>query len=112
VTDFEIRSDLSLGGLIARLEIEDATRVVPIGFDYAHSFRGFYEQLAFEPRRIVTIGQMLATARSCVGATFEGYKGGDYVMTEYTTCWIANYGESSDNLLGPLLLELMLRAAP
>jgi len=30
-------------------------------------------------------------------------------MTEHTACWIANYGESGDNQLGPLLLEFILR---
>lgn len=104
-------NSLDLGDLIARLEREDPARVLPIGFAYPHSFRGYYEQLAFEPRRNITIGEVLAAARSALGATYEGYKGGEYTMTEWTTCWIANEGSSSDNLIGPLLLELLLARA-
>jgi hypothetical protein len=101
-------SNMSLGGIIARLEREDPARVLPIGFADPHSYRGYYEQLAFEPRRNISIGDMLEAARSALGATFEGYKGGEYTMHEYTECWISHYGSSSDNKIGPLLLELLL----
>lgn len=100
---------LSLGGLIARLEQEDPTRVLPIGFAEPHSYRGYYYELAFELRRNITVADVLADARSALGTTFEGYKGGEYTMGEHTTCWIASYGETSDNVIGPLLLELLLR---
>lgn len=103
-------TDIGLGGIIERLEREDPNRVLPIGFDDPHSFRGHYEQLAFEPRRNIPIGNVLRAARSALGATYEGYKGGHYTMSEWTTCWIANYGSASDNLIGPLLLELLLAA--
>lgn len=101
---------LNLGGLISRLEREDPNRVLPLGFANPHSYRGDYSELAFEPVPRIRIGDMLAAARTALGATFEGYKGGDYLMTEHTSCWIARYGEDSDNQLGPLLLELLLCA--
>ena len=101
-------TDIGLGGIIERLEREDPRRILPIGFADPHSFRGYYEQLAFEPRRDIAVGDVLEAARSALGATYEGYKGGEYTMSEWTTCWIANYGSSSDNLIGPLLLELLL----
>lgn len=99
---------LNLGGLISRLEREDPNRVLPLGFANPHSYRGYYSELAFEPVPRIRIGDMLAAARTALGATFEGYKGGDYTMTEHTSCWIARYGEDSDNQLGPLLLDLLL----
>jgi hypothetical protein len=105
----EFGSYLGLGDLIARLEREDPERVLPIGFAEPHSYRGDYADLAFELRRDIAIGDMLAAARAALGATFQGYKGGDYTMGEQTDCWIASYGESSDNKIGPLLLELLLR---
>lgn len=108
MTSIEFGSYLGLGDLITRLEREDPARILPIGFDKPHSFRGDYMDLAFEPRRNIAIGNMLAAARSALGTTYEGYKGGDYTMGEHTSCWIANYGESSDNQIGPLLLELLL----
>lgn len=101
---------LGLGALIARLEREDPARVLPIGFADPHSYRGYYEQLAFEPRRNITIGEMLTEARFALGATFGGWKGGEYTMGEYTDCWIATEGDTSDNQIGPLLLELLLAA--
>jgi len=106
----KIRNYLGLGKLITRLEQEDPNRILPLGFAEPHSYRGYYNDLAFEPRQNISIGDMLAAARSAVGATFEGYKGGDYTMSEYTDCWIANYGRDGDNKLGPLLLELLLAA--
>lgn len=99
---------LGLGALIARLEREDQARILPIGFADPHSYRGFYMDVAFEPRRNIAIGEMLAAARSALDATFEGYKGGDFTMSEHTDCWIASYGRTSDNQIGPLLLELLL----
>ncbi len=105
----EIGNYIELGGIIARLEQEDPDRVVPIGFANPHSYRGDYSDLAFEPVRDITIGDMLNACRAALGTTFEGYKGGDYTMTETTDCWISMHGESADNKIGPLLLELMLR---
>jgi hypothetical protein len=112
VTALKFGSHLSLGGLIARLEQEDPAQVLPIGFAEPHSYRGYYEQLAFEPRRNIRVGDVLSAARSALGATYEGYKGGDYTMDEHTDCWISNYGEDSDNKIGPLLLELLLAQRP
>jgi len=35
---------------------------------------------------------MLSCARAAVGATFTGYKGGKYLMTFSTECYVAEYG--------------------
>lgn len=107
----DITSYLSLGDLIERLEREDPDRVIPLGFANPHSYRGDYMDLAFEPVRDIPIADMLAAARFALGSTFEGYKGGSYTMAEHSSCWIAEYGTSSDNQLGPLLLDLLLSAA-
>lgn len=100
---------IELGGIIARLEREDPARVLPIGFANPHSYRGYYDQLAFEPVENISVGDVLAACRAALGATFEGWKGGEYTMTETTDCWISRHGESGDNKIGPLLLDLMLR---
>ena len=105
----DIGNYIELGGIIARLEQEDPNRVLPIGFANPHSYRGNYSDLAFEPVRDITVGEMLTAARSALGTTFEGWKGGDNLMTESTDCWISLHGESADNKIGPLLLDLMLR---
>lgn len=99
---------LDLDGIIARLGREDPDRVLPVGFGEPHSFRGDYSELAFNPARNVTIGSMLGHARAARGATFHGWKGGEYDMDGTVTCWIAEPRDSGDNRIGPLLLELML----
>ena len=89
---------MTLGDLIERLEQEDQNKVLKLGFNFPHSYRGYYDQLAFEPVENVTVSEMLDAARSCVERTFSGYKGGDYTMTLWTDCWLANYGSCGDEL--------------
>ena len=88
---------LTLGELIEILKVEQEmtpNRIVKEGFGSFHSWRGDYFDLAFEPKRNVSIDDMLSEAKSVVGATLCGYKGGEYKMTEYTDVWLDYYGES------------------
>jgi len=96
-----------LGELIKFLEARDPKRVVPLGFAEPHSYRGFYNDLAFEPAKDVTVGSMLACARDALGRTFQGYKGGDYKMGEYTDVWLAEYSYTGERI-GPILLSFMV----
>lgn len=84
---------------------------ISFGFGRPMSYRGDYSELAFEPAKDVTVGSMLAHARSALGATFEGYKGGDYTMHEYADCYIADYGESTADMIGPTLMGYWQREA-
>lgn len=99
-----------LGELISALEAADQRLVLPDGFNNPHSWRGIYADLAFQPAKNVTVAAMLADARSALDATFEGYKGGDNVMGEYTDCWLDFYGSSNGESLGPRLLAYMIAA--
>lgn len=101
-------SYLTLGDIIIRLEREDPMRILPVGFAKPHSFRGDYMDLAFEPAQNIRVEDVLDAARSALGATFQGWKGGDYTMSESSRCWISYEGEGSDNAIGPLLLHLLL----
>jgi hypothetical protein len=83
---------VTLAELIARLEAANPQQVVTRGFDSPHSYRGDYMDLAFEPATDITVGDMLDAARSALGETFTGYKGGDFTMDGYTDCWLAEYG--------------------
>jgi hypothetical protein len=94
--------------LIEALENAPQDLVVPIGFAEPHSYRGYYEDLEFTPAMNVTVASMLAHARSALGATFYGYKGGDYKMHEYSRCWIGEAGLVEDQSISPLLLNFML----
>jgi hypothetical protein len=71
---------MTLNELIRYLEKEDPKKVVAIGFNNPHSYRGYYEDLAFEPAKNITVGEMLDCAKGALGKTYEGYKGGEYKM--------------------------------
>ena len=90
--------NMTLGKLIEWLEQQDPELVVKDGFGSPHSDRGSYDELAFEPIPEAKIGDMLAYAKSALGATFEGWKGGEYGMCEYTPVHIGNYGECGDEI--------------
>lgn len=102
---------MNLGELIRRLEELPADQVVPNGFDHPHSYRGYYDELAFQPATGVTVGSMLADARSAVGATYTGWKGGDYIMDEYTPVHLAWKGSTGDEL-NEWVFDAMTAVAP
>jgi hypothetical protein len=98
----------SLESLIARLKAEDPAKVVAVGFAEPHSYRGYYEDLAFEVRLDTTVGEMLAAAESAVGATYHGWKGGEYTMKGWTACWLVRSRGECGETIGSLLLDFML----
>lgn len=97
-----------LADLITWLKQQDQDALIPYGFGKPMSFRGNYSDLAFEPKENVRIYEMLDSANSALGKTFEGYKGGEFSMDGYSRCWIAEYGEGemSSDLIGPTMLKL------
>jgi len=61
-----------------------------------HSYRGYYSDLAMTPApEPITIPALLARCEAALGATLEGYKGGDFTMAEDTPLWIASYSYST-----------------
>lgn len=100
---------MTLAELIGILEKADPARVAPVGFSNPHSYRGYYCCVAFEPKENTTVAEMLESAKSALGATFAGYKGGEYKMSEWTDVYLAEYGHSGESI-GPILLAYMLGA--
>ena len=100
-----------LKDLIAYLEAKDPNIVLPRGFFHPHSYRGYYEDVAFAPKDNVRVGDMLRDARAALGATFEGYKGGSYTMHEYSDCWLAKYGRTGAAISVVVLDAMFNRAA-
>jgi len=104
---------MRLGELIRQLKGCDPTcrirfsfaRFVPDGID---SYRGSYDQLALGWRESKApaggtwrddypkVADILKLCEDVVGKTLEGYKGGDFPMSEKTMVWVANYGECHD----------------
>jgi hypothetical protein len=98
---------MRLKELIEELEKHHPAKHVPLGFGRPHSYRGYYEQLAFSPVENTTVGDMLNAAKTAMGKTFTGYKGGEYEMGEWTECNLAEYGSCGETI-GPVLLRYML----
>lgn len=71
----------------------DSTEYVyPYSFD---SWRGRYCELSTSfCHSSIKVAQFLELAKSVIGQTFRGYKGGDFLMDKYTPIHIARYGES------------------
>ena len=93
-------SQMTLGQLIALLkELPKEELIIGIGDE--HSYRGYYSDLAFEIMSgTTTVEDLLSLCLSCLGKTFEGYKGGDFYMDEHTPLWIAGYGRCGKRFIG------------
>lgn len=92
------KTQMTLGGLIDRLEAMDQA-IEMEGIGDAHSYRGYYSDLAFERCEKRKVADVLKDAKECVGETFEGYRGGDYEMGRNTPVWIANYGDCGTRIM-------------
>lgn len=94
-------TQMTLGKLIATLE------AMPEGVEVAnlksaHSYRGYYSDLAFErDEGTRPAAALLAECKAAMGKVFCGCKGGDFVMGELTPVWLASYG-----CCGPKLMAL------
>lgn len=86
------KTQLTLGKLISILEAMDQKMMIE-GFDNPHSYRGYYEDLAFErSENKIKVSKALKMCRDAMGNVFVGYKGGDFVMGALTPLWISEYG--------------------
>lgn len=101
---------LTLGELILKLEPivknqkEGDEATVRYDFEYLfptsiNSWRGSYDELAldFETHgEEMKVSEFLKMLKDCIGKTFTGYKGGEYLMHEGTPIWVANYSHSGN----------------
>lgn len=95
--------------LLEFLRAHDRAGITKIRFVNPHSFRGYYDALAFEVLdETGTIGEMVDLVQSCLGKTFEGYKGGNFKMQEFTDVWLANCGSGGGQKIGLLLMEFIV----
>lgn len=97
----------TLRDLIAYLEAHPLDKVFDRGICNAHSYRGNYYDLAFEPGKNIKVRQMLELANLCANREFEGYKGGWFTMGAYTSVYLAFYGHSYGITLSELVMEGM-----
>ena len=90
------RYHVTLGTLIAELEKLEWDR--PVEFvgggspRSPHSYRGYYSDLSFSNGGTIQAKELLMICCASRGRTFEGYKGGDFIMGDDTPLWAASYG--------------------
>jgi hypothetical protein len=82
-------NQLTLGELIDTLQQMSTDRRIN-GLGELCSYRGYYQDLSFEPTDTEErAGALLERCRNAMGRTSTGYKGGDFVMGEHTPLWVA-----------------------
>lgn len=70
------------------------------GFGNPHSYRGYYEDLAFKPvDNKINCRDALAICQSAMGKVFIGYEGGEFMMGELTPVWLSNYGTTGRKIV-------------
>lgn len=93
----------TIGELLVAMENVDHT--LPVKFSdgthpgYLTSWRGSYHEIAFTYETEgtpPTVKKVLKDLGDSVGKTYEGYKGGDFVMGRRTPVWVAEWGDSRD----------------
>lgn len=95
---------LNLGEIISFLEKH---RDYLIELTAPHSYRGYYEDLAFEPSVIgIPVVRFLKDIKDNVlGKGLGGYKGGEYLMTVNTPLWRSMEGEASGEAIMDFKIE-------
>ena len=101
---------MNLGEYIAILDkCKNKNRVIKKGLGNPDSWRGSYDELAFDIVENITIQEMIDCAKDCIGKKFRGYKGGDYIFDESTRINIDSYGEwTNGRKMWELLLDVLL----
>jgi hypothetical protein len=79
---------MTLGELIETLRALPADLTLSPGFDHPHSYRGNYFDLAFIERESTTVAESLAACLKAYGTTYQGWKGGDFTMGEYSDVYL------------------------
>ncbi len=69
--------------------------------DDPHSYRGYYSDLSLEDKGgTMQVHELIRCLVLCLNETFEGYKGGDFIMGEDTPLWIADYSTTGVKIVG------------
>lgn len=93
------KTQMTLGKMIHILESFEKNDKID-GIAEPHSYRGYYNDLAFESiEDKIEVSDALFMCQLVMGNVFEGYKGGDFVMGALTPVWLANYGNCGLKLM-------------
>jgi hypothetical protein len=97
---------MTLRELLNRLRSEPNRRVRR-GLKNPHSYRGHYEDIAFELGGEMYIEDIIKLVAGSIGETYEGWKGGFFEMSSYSKVYVAEVGEVGDEL-GPILFRFLM----
>lgn len=90
-------AQMTLGKLIDELgELPPKTLVE---LSSPHSYRGYYEDLAFSYGEKTTAKKALQLCHNAMGQIFVGYKGGDFQMGRNTPVWVAFHGQLGQKIM-------------
>lgn len=71
----------------------------PMALHHPHSYRGSFDELAFSVKPgTMTVGELRELLEGVLGQSFEGWKGGQYVMGHATPIHVADVGETGKPL--------------
>jgi hypothetical protein len=100
---------LTLGGLRGALSglDDDAPVVVDRGGGIGRemSYRGYYDDLSFEPVEASTVKDVRAACERASTGEYEGYKGGEYRYGDDTPLWIAPYSCTGSAIIAAVPFE-------
>lgn len=95
------RHQMTLGSLIKRLSGMRQDIDLKVYVDL-HSYRGYYEDLSIGETcssPVSSVSELLTACKEAVGKSFEGCKGGEFVMGHDTPLWVAEYGKTGKRLI-------------
>jgi len=88
---------------------EHGDKLMPWGLTDPKSYRGYYDELAFtKSDGPMQLSQAQANVLEADGATYQGWKGGQYTMGKHTNVHIADHGQWPGDTLSSLLVEMWL----
>lgn len=76
---------MNLGEVKAAFDaLENNDFVFTDGFNKAHCYRGYYNEVAFEPAKFVSLAEIKTSLNAAMFETFVAWKGGEYEYDEST----------------------------
>lgn len=91
---------MTLGQLKTFLEAFPKDRISNYGINNPHAYRGYYDQVSFEPVGDMSIGHMLECIEEAISRPHEGWKGGEYWYNYDTPLNIAEEGMCTRDVEG------------
>ena len=105
-----MEGDMNVKEVLEKLKEYDILQKLSRSLVNPHSYRGDYSEIGFvEHIESTTVGEMITTISGVIGTTYTGWKGGNFTMSEYSNCYIAEKGscgrELTEDFIELIVLE-------